>query len=255
MSDTYSRQHKGDRSQRRSDRPRSHNNRHESETVQISKQLSYVLRHGAEKLGITMQTDGSVFVDELLDLDMFKRGRVTFAQVEDIVKNCPKQRFILKQQSTATTATTAATLASDIGGRWVIKASQGHSIKSVSAVSDGDMAIIKSASELPQSFIVHGTNMAAWQKGIKPSGGLSKMGRNHIHFATGLPGEDGVISGMRNKANVMIYVDVDRAISDGIVFYKSANNVILTEGVNGVLASKYFTKVTDKDGNDLLTAS
>lgn len=26
--------------------------------------------------------------------------------------------------------------------------------------------------------------------------GLKRMGRNHVHFATGLPTEDGVISGM-----------------------------------------------------------
>ena len=32
--------------------------------------------------------------------------------------------------------------------------------------------------------------------------GLSKMARNHIHFAAGLPESDGVISGMRSTSEV-----------------------------------------------------
>lgn len=41
---------------------------------------------------------------------------------------------------------------------------------------------------------VHGTYekfmSSIWQEGLK------RMTRNHVHFATGLPKEDGVISGM-----------------------------------------------------------
>lgn len=54
------------------------------------------------------------------------------------------------------------------------------------------------------------------------------MSRNHIHFAPGLPQEDGVISGMRKSCDVYIYIDMVQAIKDGIDFYISSNNVILT---------------------------
>jgi len=42
--------------------------------------------------------------------------------------------------------------------------------------------------------------------------GLSKMNRNHIHMAVGLPGENGVISGMRNKCNLYIHIDTAKAL-------------------------------------------
>ena len=38
------------------------------------------------------------------------------------------------------------------------------------------------------------------------------MARNHIHFATGLPGDDFVISGMRGSSQVIIEVDLKRAL-------------------------------------------
>ena len=37
--------------------------------------------------------------------------------------------------------------------------------------------------------------------------GLCRMARNHIHFAAAMPGEDGVISGMRGSCQVSIYVN------------------------------------------------
>lgn len=40
-------------------------------------------------------------------------------------------------------------------------------------------------------------------------------------------------------------------MKDGINFYISSNNVILTEGVNGVLHPKYFKAVINKIGDDL----
>jgi len=40
-------------------------------------------------------------------------------------------------------------------------------------------------------------------------------------------------------------------MKDGINFYISSNNVILTEGVNGVLPPKYFKAVINKIGDNL----
>jgi 2'-phosphotransferase len=56
-----------------------------------------------------------------------------------------------------------------------------------------------------------------------------------------------VISGSRKNAQVFIYVDLARALADGIQFYKSANGVILSPGnANGVLEPKYFLRIDKK---------
>jgi 2'-phosphotransferase len=81
------------------------------------------------------------------------------------------------------------------------------------------------------------------------------MGRNHAHFATGpslssalegiekvkLNGPAGnhkveesakVISGMRGDAQVLIYIDLRRALEAGCPFWRSENGVILSEGMS-----------------------
>jgi 2'-phosphotransferase len=76
--------------------------------------------------------------------------------------------------------------------------------------------------------VVHGTFIKFW--GLIKEGGLNRMTRNHIHFAPGTPKEEGVISGMRSSCDIIIEIDMAAAIKDGISFYISSNNVILTEG-------------------------
>merc|ERR1711963_528262 len=86
--------------------------------------------------------------------------------------------------------------------------------------------------------VIHGTNFKEW---------------NHIHFAAGEPGSEGVISGMRGTAQVYIYVDLAAAMGDGLRFYRSANNVILSPGNDqGVLLPKYFKQVKNVKTNHLL---
>lgn len=98
--------------------------------------------------------------------------------------------------------------------------------------------------------------------------GLSKMGRNHIHLATGLPssgvksgahvyeGLSNVISsflipflilGMRANSAVMIYLDVPKAMEGGITFFLSANGVVLSPGNDeGIIPPEYFGNVVIK---------
>jgi 2'-phosphotransferase len=156
-------------------------------------------------------------------------------QIREVVDNNDKQRF------------TISSLPTPDGPKDYIRANQGHSIKTIKI----DMEPITSAENYPT--IIHGTNTAAWGLISKDSKGLNRMNRNHIHFATGLIGEDGVISGMRYSCTVLIYLDLDKALKDGITFFKSENGVVLTEGVNGegTLPKKYFKKVVSKKGDVL----
>lgn len=90
--------------------------------------------------------------------------------------------------------------------------------------------------------VIHGTYLRNWEKINKE--GISRMRRNHIHFATGLPGDKSVISGIRRDAEVFIYINFKQAIAEGIQFYKSVNNVILSSGnQQGIIEPKYFLKV------------
>lgn len=57
---------------------------------------------------------------------------------------------------------------------------------------------------------------------------------------------------MRNSAQVLIYIDLERALEAGIKFYLSENGVVLSEGnAAGVIPPAYFAKVIDKHGQSI----
>ncbi|XP_043374084.1 tRNA 2'-phosphotransferase 1 isoform X3 [Dermochelys coriacea] len=171
--------------------------------VRLSKALSYVLRHGAAQLGLEMGADGFLDVAALLSLPRF-RG-VSVADVRHVVETNEKRRFALRPHPS--------------DGRLQIRANQGHSLQQVSEL---ELIPLLEPTALPQT-IAHGTYLRHWPAICR--GGLSRMGRNHIHLAPGLPGDGPVLS-------------------DGIQFYRSANGVILTPGdAEGLLPPRYFQRV------------
>lgn len=55
---------------------------------------------------------------------------------------------------------------------------------------------------------------------------------------------------MRVKSEILIHIDVAKAMEAGIKFYRSSNNVILTSGnEEGFLLKEYFSLVEQRDGN------
>jgi len=211
----------------------------ESEEVRISKTLSWVLRHGSKSVGLHMRSDGYVRVTELLALE--KLQSVNWEMLQQIVAADSKNRYKLLSE-----ADTSLDPPSKI---WWIRANQGHSIKDV---VDSGLTPILSVSEIPTKTAVHGTSIVAWNS-IRQEG-LNKMNRNHIHLAQGVPGS-GVLSGMRQSSEVYIYVDVQKAIDDGVQFFLSSNGVVLTAGNDkGYLLPKYFERPVDRNG-DLLDPS
>ncbi|KAI0630621.1 KptA family-domain-containing protein [Trametes polyzona] len=198
--------------------------------VRISKTLSWILRHGSQLEGLKMRPDGYVRVDELLQRP--KMRDLTFEALQEIVRSDAKGRYSLVQEVDAETGKEA----------WWIRANQGHSLKTVVL----DLEPIKYAADIPTGIAVHGTTKRAWEA-IKDQG-LSKMTRNHIHLAQGVAGS-GVISGMRSSSQILIYVDVQKAIDAGYKFYISANGVVLTEGdERGFLPTQFFSRVETADG-------
>ena len=127
---------------------------------------------------------------------------------------------------------------------YLIRATQGHSIKTVEAASLLEPLSLDDESKLPET-VVHGTFHGVWPL-ILQTGGLKRMNRNHVHFATGpslesvlelqaenkKPSKDNsVISGMRGDAQILIYIDIKKALAAGCPFWRSENGVILSEGL------------------------
>jgi len=83
------------------------------------------------------------------------------------------------------------------------------------AVQIEDLELQEIKDVLECELVIHGTYLRFWDS-IKKSG-LSRMKRNHIHFAAGEPGTDGVISGMRKSAEVYIYIDLPKALKGNYI--------------------------------------
>lgn len=176
------------------------------ENVQISKQLSKVLRHRAVELRIPIRTDGFVKLSDLLRHQMF-RG-TTIEMIKSVVSSSDKKRFQIDV----------------VDDEECIRAVQGHSIPTIS--EDGLLEPITNPREVP--LCVHGTYLNAIDMILQS--GLNKMSRKHIHMAIDIPGKGEVISGARSNVEVLIFIDVEKAMNAGVEFYRSLNNVILSPG-------------------------
>ncbi|KAG9244873.1 KptA family-domain-containing protein [Calycina marina] len=204
--------------------------------VQVSKALSKLLRHHAEKEGLQLDDGGFARLDQVMQWPRLKSLHVTFDDIKTVVVDNAKQRFSMKPSPSLSTPDLSSTNAAD----WIIRANQGHSI----AIDASSLLTPVTLDTLPET-VIHGTYFAFWEA-IVESGGLKRMTRNHIHFSTGLPeGKEDIISGMRKDAEILIYVDIKRSLEEGgVKWWKSENGVVLTDGnVEGMLSSKYFTRV------------
>ena len=79
--------------------------------MKLSKFLSYICRHGAEKEGIPIRDGGFLNVHEVLSKS---REQYSKEDVERVVAQCSKQRFALRNDP--------------ITGSLQIRANQGHTI-------------------------------------------------------------------------------------------------------------------------------
>ena len=184
---------------------------------ELSRNLSYVLRHSALGLGMNVDHEGYVNIADIESHQLFQRFRpVTIEKLQHVIDIDGKQRFSMIQR----------------GDTWFIRANQGHSGDVAAQLVDEKMLTPVSSSK-DHPICVHGTDKEAWAK-ITVSGGLSRMARKHIHMSSQHKGSKEMISGMRKRSNVMIYIDIDKAIAAGINFTcpktKSFCQRVMTKG-------------------------
>lgn len=175
----------------------------------LSKLLSKILRHKAADFGLKLRPDGFARLSDVLALPGVRKAGGDFDAVKSLVAADAKTRFALRHASELDDAALAS--APDSGAKdggsatdadpvnWYIRANQGHSI---AAVDDLELVLIIPADRATDSApgagrtcpiphtVLHGTYRKVYIDHIRTQG-LSRMRRNHIHLATGLPASFG----------------------------------------------------------------
>lgn len=164
---------------------------------QISKFMSYVLRHHPEEAGLTLDEQGWAEAQDLLLAIQKRNPEFTFEDMEGLVVASEKQRFQL------------------IDGR--IRANQGHSVS-----VDLDLK-----PQTPPAVLYHGTMLVILD--IIQRDGLKKMARHHVHLS---PDRETAlaVAGRRKGTTVILEVDA-LTMSATHDFYVSDNGVWLTDHV------------------------
>jgi RNA:NAD 2'-phosphotransferase (TPT1/KptA family) len=285
----------------------------------ISIKLSFILRHGAQKIGLPIRSDGFVLVRELLGVNELCALSTSVDEIHDVVRDCVKQRFEI----------------TTIEGELMIRAVQGHSIASIDASELlRELTLEDVCASDEYSVVIHGTRLefvesimtgSSKTAGSSTAGGntkatgksvahvgLSRCSRNHVHLSLGFPvGFDGsrwenmwhqydtsgtskdkistpdsvsvfdslmrgsraavvsdatssagcgavgksasatcetipiAMSGIRCSTTAILFIDIRRAMGDGIKFFRSSNDVILTPGLSdtGVLPAQYVCDI------------
>lgn len=166
----------------------------------ISKFMSLVLRHAPQTIGIALDAQGWVEVEQLLEKSARHGEALTREELDTVVSTSDKQRFAF----------------SGDGRR--IRASQGHSIAAV------DLGLTPAE---PPALLYHGT-ADRFLASIK-EGGLLPGSRNHVHLSRDR--DTGIVVGKRQGRPVVLTVDAAAMHRLGHVFFMSDNGVWLAAAV------------------------
>lgn len=170
------------------------------ELKEISKFLSYVLRHAPQAIDITLDDEGWTNVSTLIERASASGRALTRHEIEDVVTNNDKERFSFSEDGLS------------------IRAVQGHSAEAVS---------ISYLAKAPPQFLYHGTAAHSLESIQKE--GLHAASRQYVHLSK----DEKVAAtvGARHGKPLVLKVEALRLHELGLEFFEAENGVWLTKHV------------------------
>jgi len=166
----------------------------------ISKFLSYVLRHKPEAIGLSLDNEGWAIISDLILCSVKEGYTLDNNLLHDIVDSSDKKRFTI----------------SDDGLR--IRAAQGHSTQQVN---------IAYTEKKPPDILYHGT-ASRFISAIREHG-LIPLSRQYVHLS---PDENTAIQvGQRHGKPVVLKIKALNMYEQGFKFFQADNGVWLTDTV------------------------
>jgi putative RNA 2'-phosphotransferase len=170
-----------------------------NDQVQLSKFLSFVLRHKPDAVGLTLSPDGWVNIDELIEKADAAGTRFHRDDLLHVVATSDKKRFSVSEDGLR------------------IRAAQGHSVPV-------ELGLLP---QEPPAVLYHGT--ATRFLGSIRSHGLKPQARQQVHLSIDEATAQRV--GQRHGKPIVLKVDARAMHATGIRFYRAENGVWLTDEV------------------------
>lgn len=169
--------------------------------IRLSKNISYILRHKPESVGLALEDEGWVQVNDLISAinsNVKIKRPIAFEDIIYVVSNDSKQRYALAGSK--------------------IRAVQGHST----------IVDMKYIPKEPPMVLYHGTTDESWK--IIKRDGLRSMRRQYVHL-TSNP-DTAINVGNRHGDNVrLLKVNANDAYKAGVKFFLAENGVWLSEEI------------------------
>lgn len=168
-------------------------------SIEISRFLSFILRHEPDSIGLELDHQGWADLDELLAKSRAAGKGFSRDQLLEVVATNDKKRFTLSPD----------------GKR--IRAAQGHSVE-----VELNLPPLE-----PPPLLYHGTASrfleSIWQQGLKP------QSRQQVHLSADIATATSV--GRRHGKPAILEVDSGQMFAAGHLFYQAENGVWLTDKV------------------------
>lgn len=168
--------------------------------IEISKFLSYVLRHAPHSIGLTLDREGWVTLDALIASAGVAGRYLDAAVIHAVVAENDKQRFALSDD-----------------GR-CIRAVQGHSTPAVD---------IRYVPVTPPDVLYHGT-ATRFLASIREEG-LRPGRRHHVHLSPDI--DTALTVGRRHGKPAVLRINALQMHQQGHVFFRADNGVWLSDPI------------------------
>lgn len=167
--------------------------------VELSRLLSFMLRHEPAKFGLVLDAEGFVSLEDTLRAVRSHLPRASEADIVAVIEQVEpdKRRFSIVDRD--------------------IRANYGHSLSER----------IRHEAVTPPARLLHGTNAAAIEVILRS--GLAPMNRQYVHLTTSIELASRV--GARRGKPVILQVDAGAAHRDGVRFYRANESFWLADSV------------------------
>jgi len=177
--------------------------------TEISKFLSYILRHKPEAIGLTLDHEGWANISDLVECSQKSEYALDTDLIRTIVNESDKKRFTISEDGLR------------------IRAAQGHSAKSVS---------ISYSESMPPEVLFHGTATRFLASILKE--GLKPGERQYVHLSKDI--QTALAVGRRYGKPVALKIKALQMHLQGFKFFQAENGVWLTAKAPAIFIEQHL---------------